>query len=127
MIRETRKIMGDDTLLVSPTTARVPVRIGHSEAINLEFHSPITVEQARAALKCAPGVVVLDDLAAGHVPLPLAAEGRDEVFVGRIRRDPTLPNGLNLWVVADNLRKGAATNAVQIAEVLVRRGWLPRR
>jgi aspartate-semialdehyde dehydrogenase len=127
MIRETRKIMGDDTLLVSPTTARVPVRIGHSEAINLEFHSPITVEQAREALQRAPGVVVLDDLAAGHVPLPLAAEGRDEVFVGRIRRDPTLPNGLNLWVVADNLRKGAATNAVQIAEVLVRRGWLPRR
>jgi aspartate-semialdehyde dehydrogenase len=72
-------------------------------------------------------VVVVDDLAAKQVPLPLAAEGRDEVFVGRIRRDPTVPNGLNLWVVADNLRKGAATNAVQIAEVLVQRGWLPRR
>jgi aspartate-semialdehyde dehydrogenase len=127
MIRETRKIMGDESILVSPTTVRVPVRIGHSEAINLEFERPISPEEARAALKRAPGVVVQDDLSVGHVPLPLAAEGRDEVFVGRIRRDPTIPNGLNLWVVADNLRKGAATNAVQIAEVLVQRGWLPGR
>jgi aspartate-semialdehyde dehydrogenase len=127
MIKETRKIMGDESILVSPTTARVPVRIGHSEAINLEFHRPITPEQAREALRRAPGVVVIDDLTAGQAPLPLSAEGRDEVFVGRIRKDPTLPHGLNLWVVADNLRKGAATNAVQIAEVLVQRGWLPRR
>jgi aspartate-semialdehyde dehydrogenase len=126
MVRETRKILGDDTLPVSPTTARVPVRIGHSEAINLEFHNPVTVEQAREALRRAPGVVLLDDPARGEVPLPLDVEGRDEVFVGRIRRDPTVPFGLNLWVVADNLRKGAATNAVQIAEVLVRRGWLKR-
>ena len=127
MVRETHKIMGDDTIQVSPTTARVPVRIGHSEAINLEFHNPITAEQAREALRHAPGVVVLDDPSKGEVPLPLDLAGRDEVFVGRIRRDPTIPNGLNLWVVADNLRKGAATNAVQIAEVLVRRGWLPKR
>jgi aspartate-semialdehyde dehydrogenase len=127
MVRETRKIMGDDSILVSPTTARVPVRVGHSEAVNLEFHKPITVEQARAALRRAPGVVVVDDLERREVPLPLDAAGRDEVFVGRIRRDPTVPNGLNLWVVADNLRKGAATNAVQIAEVLVQRGWLPRK
>ncbi len=127
MVKETRKIMGDESILVSPTTARVPVRVGHSEAINLEFDRPITPEQAREALRQAPGIVVVDDLAAGLVPLPLACEGRDEVFVGRIRRDPTLPNGLNLWVVADNLRKGAATNAVQIAQVLVERGWLPKR
>ncbi len=126
MIRETRKIMGDETIQVSPTTARVPVRIGHSEAINLEFHNPITPEQAREALRRAAGVVLLDD-SQGEVPLALSAAGRDEVFVGRIRRDPTVPHGLNLWVVADNLRKGAATNAVQIAEVLVQRGWLPRR
>jgi aspartate-semialdehyde dehydrogenase len=126
MVRETRKIMGDDSIQVSPTTARVPVRIGHSEAINLEFHQPITVEQAREALRRAPGVVLLDNLCKGEVPLALAAAGRDEVFVGRIRRDPTVTHGLNLWVVADNLRKGAATNAVQIAEVLVQRGWLPR-
>jgi aspartate-semialdehyde dehydrogenase len=127
MIRETRKIMGDDTIQVSVTTARVPVRVGHSEAINLEFARPITVEQARAALARAPGVVLVDDMAKGQVPMPLHAAGRDEVFVGRIRRDPTVTNGLNLWVVADNLRKGAATNAIQIAEVLVNNGWLPRK
>jgi aspartate-semialdehyde dehydrogenase len=127
MVRETRKIMGDDTIQVSATTARVPVRIGHSEAINLEFARPITVAEARAALRKAPGVILVDDLAKGEVPMPLNCVGRDEVFVGRIRRDPTIANGLNLWVVADNLRKGAATNAVQIAEVLVQRGWLPRK
>jgi aspartate-semialdehyde dehydrogenase len=127
MVRETKKILGDDRIQVSPTTARVPVRIGHSEAINLEFERPITVEQARAAMRKFPGVVLVDDLEKREVPLPLHAEGRDEVFVGRIRRDPTVPHGLNLWVVADNLRKGAATNAVQIAEVLVQRGWLPKR
>jgi aspartate-semialdehyde dehydrogenase len=127
MVRETRKIMGDDTIQVSPTTARVPVRIGHSEAINLEFERPITVEEARAALRRAPGIILVDDLGRGEVPMPLHCEGRDEVFVGRIRRDPTVAHGLNLWVVADNLRKGAATNAVQIAEVLVQRGWLPRK
>jgi aspartate-semialdehyde dehydrogenase len=127
MIRETRKIMGDESILLSPTTARVPVRIGHSEAVNVEFHGPITAEQARAALRQAPGVVVVDDYARGEVPLALRAEGRDEVFVGRIRRDPSVPHGLNLWVVADNLRKGAATNAVQIAEVLVQQNLLPRR
>jgi aspartate-semialdehyde dehydrogenase len=117
MVRETRKIMGDDTIQVSPTTVRVPVRIGHSEAINLEFHRPISVEQAREALRNAPGIVLRDD---PEVPLPFHVAGRDEVFVGRIRRDPTVPHGLNLWVVADNLRKGAATNAVQIAELLLK-------
>lgn len=127
MIKETTKIMGDASILVSPTTVRVPVRIGHSEALNIEFHHPVTPEQAREALRNAPGVVVLDDPATGQVPQPLRCEGRDETFVGRIRRDPTVPYGLNLWVVADNLRKGAATNAVQIAEVLVKRGLLPRR
>jgi aspartate-semialdehyde dehydrogenase len=126
MIRETRKIMGDESILVSPTTARVPVRIGHSEAINLEFERPISVPEAREALRRAPGIILVDDLEKGHVPLALLAEGRDEVFVGRVRRDATVPHGLNLWVVADNLRKGAATNAVQIAEVLVQKGWLPR-
>jgi len=103
------------------------VRIGHSESVNIEFHRPISVSEAREVLRRAPGIVLLDDAARGEVPLALAAEGRDEVFVGRIRRDPTVPHGLNLWVVADNLRKGAATNAVQIAEVLVQRNWLPRR
>jgi aspartate-semialdehyde dehydrogenase len=126
MIRETRKIMEDDRIEVSPTTARVPVRIGHSEAVNLEFHRPVTADQAREALRRAPGVIVLDEPGRGDVPLPLAAAGKDEVFVGRIRRDPTVPYGLNLWIVADNLRKGAATNAVQIAESLFARGLLKR-
>ena len=127
MVKETKKIMGDDTIAVSPTTVRVPVRTGHSESINLEFERPITPEQARDVLRKAPGVIVLDDYAKGEVPLALSCEGRDETFVGRIRKDPTIANGLNLWVVADNLRKGAATNAVQIAEVLVQRGWLPKK
>jgi aspartate-semialdehyde dehydrogenase len=127
MIKETRKIMGDPSIQVSPTTARVPVRHGHSEAVNIEFHNPITPEQAREALRRAPGVIVVDDYAKGEVPLALQAAGRDETFVGRIRRDPTVPHGLNIWVVADNLRKGAASNAVQIAEVLVQRGWLPKK
>jgi aspartate-semialdehyde dehydrogenase len=127
MIRETQKIMGDETILVSATTARVPVRIGHSEAINVEFHRPITVEQAREALQRAPGVIVMDDSTRGHVPLALQVAGKDEVFVGRIRPDRTVAYGLNLWVVADNLRKGAATNAIQIAEVLVERDLLPKK
>ena len=120
MVRETKKIMEDDSIEVSPTTVRVPVRIGHSESINLEFARPITAEQAREALRKSPGIIVMDT-PGGDVPLPLNLVGRDEVFVGRIRRDPTVPHGLNLWVVADNLRKGAATNAVQIAEELLRR------
>ncbi len=121
MVRETKKIMGDDSILVSATTARVPVRHGHSEAVNIEFHQPITVEQARAALRQAQFNILQDDYAQGNIPQPLQAAGRDEVFVGRIRRDPTVPHGLNIWVVADNLRKGAASNAVQIAEVLIQK------
>lgn len=119
MVRETKKIMGEESLLVNATCVRVPVRTGHSESINVEFHEPISVEEARAALSKAPGVVLLDEPSAGKVPLVEVAVGRDDVFVGRIRRDPTVRHGLNLWVVADNLRKGAATNAVQIAECLL--------
>lgn len=122
MVRETRKIFADDSLLVSPTCARVPVRVGHSEAINVEFSRPVSVDEARAALRQAPGVILQDG--PDDVPTAIDAAGRDEVFVGRLRRDPSRDNALNLWVVADNLRKGAATNAVQIAEELVRRGAL---
>ncbi len=122
MVRETQKIMGDPSIQVSPTTVRIPVRTGHSEAINIEFENPISVEQACEALAKAPGVVLVDDVANGKVPLALDCEDRDEVFVGRIRKDPTVPHGLNIWVVSDNLRKGAATNAIQIAEVLIDRG-----
>lgn len=117
VINETRKIMNEPRLGVSVTCVRVPVRVSHSEAVNIEFESPISVEQARAALSKAPGVVLMDE-SKGQVPQPIHAEGHDEVFVGRVRRDASVPHGLNLWLVADNLRKGAASNAVQIAEVL---------
>jgi aspartate-semialdehyde dehydrogenase len=120
MMRETRKIMGDDSISISATCVRVPVRTAHSEAINLEFERPVTVEAARAALSRAPGVVLLDDPAKGVVPTAQFAAGRNQTFVGRLRRDPSTRNGLNLWVVADNLRKGAATNAIQIAEHLLK-------
>ncbi len=126
MVRETKKIMGDASIEVAATTVRVPVRTGHAESINVEFHEPISPDEARAALARAPGVVVMDEYAQGQVPMPLMAEGKDDVFVGRIRRDPTVPHGLHLWVVADNLRKGAATNAVQIAETLLQRGIIRR-
>lgn len=119
MVRETRKIFEDDSILVNPTTVRVPVLYGHSEAIHLELKSPLTPEAARRLLKKAPGVIVVDDPTKSKYPTPIQhAVGHDEVFVGRIRQDISHPCGLNLWVVADNVRKGAATNAVQIAQIL---------
>ena len=124
MIKETRKIFGMPGLAVSATCVRVPVRRGHSETVNVEFESPISPEEARALLAAQPGIVVVDDPADGKYPMPLDAEGADETFVGRIRQDPGNPNALDMWVVADNIRKGAATNAVQIAEIAVQRGWL---
>ena len=123
MVNETHKIL-DPSIAVSATTVRVPVRGGHSESINLEFEKPFELDWIREILAATPGVVVQDDPARNIYPMPLYAEGRDEVFVGRIRRDFSLPNGLNFWCVADNLRKGAATNAVQIAEELLRRGFI---
>ncbi len=119
MVDETRKIMDDDTIKVTATCVRVPVENGHSEAVNVEFVGEMPPARARALLASAPGVVVFDDPAAGVYPMPIIASGTDPVYVGRIRRDPTVAHGLNLWVVADNLRKGAALNAVQIAELLV--------
>jgi aspartate-semialdehyde dehydrogenase len=121
MMFETRKILEDESIGIAVTCVRVPVRTGHSEAVNLQTREPLSAEEARSLLEEAPGVVVED------VPTPLRAAGRDEVFVGRIRRDVSHPRGLSLWVVSDNLRKGAATNAIQIAEVLVERGLLDRR
>ena len=115
---ETRKILDPD-IQVTATCVRVPVFIGHAEAVNVEFERPITVEQARAALKSAPGISVVDHRVDEGYVTPQESAGEDPVFVSRIRRDPTVPNGLNLWVVADNLRKGAALNAVQIAEILL--------
>jgi aspartate-semialdehyde dehydrogenase len=122
LINETRKILGDPAIRVSATCVRVPVLTGHSEAVNVQTREPLTPERARELLAAAPGVTVLDDPAAALYPLAIDAAGKDEVFVGRIRRDPGHERALDLWIVADNLRKGAATNAVQIAELLDRRG-----
>ncbi|MFO0849713.1 MAG: aspartate-semialdehyde dehydrogenase [Gemmataceae bacterium] len=121
VVNETKKILGDPGLAVSATCVRVPVRVAHSEAVNVEFDRPVSVAEAKAALGSAAGVVLMDE-AKGEVPQPLHAEGSDHTFVGRVRQDPSHPNALNLWLVADNLRKGAATNAVQCAEALVRMG-----
>jgi aspartate-semialdehyde dehydrogenase len=119
LVHETRKILGDQSLAITATAVRVPVHGGHSESVNVEFHKPFTIEEVRSLLEEAEGLVIMDDPASNKYPMPLFAKNRDEVFVGRIRRDESIENGLNLWVVADNLRKGAATNAVQIAEYLM--------
>ncbi len=118
MMFETRKILEDESIRVAVTCVRVPVRVSHSIAINVETRSELSVEDARSLLSEAPGIALED------VPTPLRATGRDEVFVGRLRRDESHPRALWMWVVSDNLRKGAATNAVQIAEILVQRGWV---
>jgi len=124
MIHETRKILHDESIAVSATCVRVPVVAGHSEAIHVEFSKPMSPEEARDILANAPGVKVLDDPSVSLYPHPWSAAGTDEVFVGRIRRDASHPNGLAMWVVADNVRKGAALNAIQIAEVLISNGWV---
>jgi aspartate-semialdehyde dehydrogenase len=120
MTNETRKIMEDDTIRLAATTVRVPVFYGHSEAVNVETERKLTAAEARELLAKAPGVKVVDDPANRRYPMPIEAAGQDDTLVGRIREDVSLENGLNLWIVADNIRKGAATNAVQIAEILIR-------
>ena len=124
MVKETKKIMQDDSIRVTATTVRIPVIGGHSESVNIEFEQPFELADITALLAAAPGVVVQDDVSAQIYPMPLWAHEKDEVFVGRIRRDETQPNTLNLWIVSDNLRKGAATNAVQIAEYMMANGLL---
>lgn len=124
MILETQKIMGDDSLRVSATTVRVPVMGGHSESVNIEFEHDFDIHELRQLLSTSPGIIVQDDPANNVYPMPLNAFGKDEVFVGRLRRDHSQPNTLNGWIVADNLRKGAATNAVQIAEYIVSQQWI---
>ena len=119
MVNETHKILADPGIAVSPTTVRVPVTGGHSESVNVELCRDFDLSEVRSVIASAPGCVLQDDPSAAVYPMPLYAQGRDEVFVGRIRRDPTVPYGLNLWCVADNLRKGAAVNAVQIAQLLL--------
>ncbi|MGV3530285.1 MAG: aspartate-semialdehyde dehydrogenase [Flavisolibacter sp.] len=124
MVNETKKIMGDDSIRVTATTVRIPVMGGHSESVNIEFETDFDVEEMKSLLGQAPGVIVQDDPAQQVYPMPLWAHEKDEVFVGRIRRDETQPNTVNMWIVSDNLRKGAATNAVQIAEYLLEKGIL---
>ncbi|MDD3375534.1 MAG: aspartate-semialdehyde dehydrogenase [Candidatus Omnitrophica bacterium] len=121
MVNETKKIMGDDSIKVTATCVRVPVIRAHSESINIETKKKITREKAIELLRNAPGVTIIDDLPNNLYPTPLDAQGKDNTFVGRIREDNTIENGLNLWVVSDNLRKGAALNAIQIAEELIKK------
>ena len=120
LVHETKKILGDDTLRITATAVRIPVNGGHSESVNIEFHHPFELDDVNKVLEDAEGIEVLDDPANFKYPMPLYAKNKNDVFVGRIRRDESVDNGLNLWIVADNLRKGAATNAVQIAEYLVK-------
>lgn len=127
MVRETQKILSIVDLAICPTTVRVPVQTGHSESLNVELVHPLSPEKAKEILAKAPGIHLVDELQGGETPQPLLCMGRDEVFVGRVRRDLSIANGLALWVVADNLRKGAATNAVQIAETLITRGIIPKK
>lgn len=124
MVNETRKIMADDTIRVTATTVRIPVMGGHSEAVNIEFEKEFELGEVRKALEQTAGVVVVDDPSRAQYPMPKDAHEKDEVFVGRIRRDETQGKTLNMWIVSDNLRKGAATNAVQIAEYLHQQQWL---
>src|ERR1700748_593481 len=124
MVNETKKIMRDDSIRVTATTVRIPVMGGHSEAVNVEFAEEFDLAEVKALLSAAPGVIVVDDPAPQQYPMPKDAHEKDEVFVGRLRRDETQPKTLNMWVVSDNLRKGAATNAVQIAEYLLQQNLL---
>lgn len=119
MIKETQKILGDPSIRITATTVRIPVTGGHSESVNIEFEKDFDVTEVRSLLAKSKGIVVVDDIANLKYPMPMDAHEKDEVFVGRIRRDESNPNTLNMWIVADNLRKGAATNAVQIAELLI--------
>jgi aspartate-semialdehyde dehydrogenase len=121
MVNETKKILEDDSIAVTATTVRVPVFYGHSESVNVEFEKAITPDEARKILSKAPGVIVIDDPSKKLYPLAIDAAGKDDTFVGRIRTDESIANGLNMWIVADNIRKGAALNAVQIAEVLIKK------
>jgi len=119
LVNETHKILGDASIGITATAIRIPVVGGHSESINLEFEKPYVIAELRELLEQTPGVIVKDKPASNEYPMPIDAEGKDDVFVGRMRRDPSIENGLNLWIVSDNLRKGAATNTVQIGEYLI--------
>jgi len=125
LVHETRKIMGDDSIAVTATAVRVPVDGGHSECVNVEFRKDLDLTEVRNILSSAPGVTLLDDVKNNKYPMPLYAKDTDDVYVGRLRRDESQQNTLNMWIVSDNLRKGAATNAVQIGEYMLEKGFLP--
>jgi aspartate-semialdehyde dehydrogenase len=125
MVNETRKIMGDDTIRITSTTVRVPVSGGHSEAVNVEFENDFDLAEVKQILETSPGITVMDNIAQNIYPMPILVMGKDDVFVGRLRRDESQPKTLNMWIVSDNLRKGAATNAVQIAEYLITSSLAP--
>ena len=127
LVNETRKILGDESLRITATAVRVPVHGGHSESVNVEFAQPFEIEAVKQLLSETPGIILQDDIANAKYPMPLFAKDKDEVFVGRIRRDESIDNGLNMWIVADNLRKGAATNAVQIARYLYENNLIGKR
>ena len=124
MTNETKKIMGDDSVQVTATCVRIPTIGGHSESVNIEFENEFDLEEVKSLLSKAPGIILKDDVANFIYPMPLTAHDKDDTFVGRIRRDETKPHTMNCWIVSDNLRKGAATNAIQIAEVLMKKGFL---
>ncbi|MBP7736736.1 MAG: aspartate-semialdehyde dehydrogenase [Spirochaetes bacterium] len=124
MVNETKKIMGDDSINVTATTVRVPVLFGHSESVNIETEKKITPHDVRELLRKAPGITIVDNPTKSDYPLAINAAGKDDVFVGRIREDESIANGINMWVVSDNIRKGAALNAIQIAELLIQKGKL---
>ena len=126
LVNETKKIFGDSSLRITATAVRVPVLGGHSENVNIEFKSEFDVQEVRNLLSNTAGLVLMDDIANNVYPMPLLAKDKDEVFVGRLRRDESQDKTLNMWIVADNLRKGAATNAIQIAEYLLKKGWLKK-
>jgi aspartate-semialdehyde dehydrogenase len=124
MVNETKKITGDNSIQVTATTVRVPVLYGHSESVNIETEKKISAAEVREILSKAPGITVVDNPSKSEYPLAINAAGKDDVFVGRIREDESIPNGINMWIVSDNIRKGAALNAIQIAELLIKKGML---
>jgi aspartate-semialdehyde dehydrogenase len=124
MVKETAKIMRDDSIRITSTTVRIPVMGGHSESVNVEFENDYDLAEIKELLSKSPGIVVVDDPGSQQYPMPMDAHDKDEVFVGRLRRDESQPNTLNMWIVSDNLRKGAATNAIQIAEYCAKNGLL---
>ena len=127
LVHETHKILGDNKIAITATAVRIPVVGGHSESVNVEFENHFEINQIQKILSQTPGIEILDDPKKNKYPMPINAEGKDTVYVGRLRRDNSIPNGVNLWIVSDNLRKGAATNTIQIAEYLIKNNLVKQK